>query len=262
MERNARSRPFERARQVTRAKIVRAVQAGVQGPLLNHEHALLRRLDELEGRLASLDHRIQRDIDFVGQVDSALAASRFAMEYMHYANRLPTSYDTLRYAISLAPPEGMILEFGVAAGNTLRILAEHRGERELYGFDSFEGLPEDWRTGFPKGFFKMEPPEVEGAELVIGTFEATLPGFAQAHDGPVAFIHADGDMYSSTKTILDNLEDRLVPGVIIQFDEFFNYPGWEHHEYRAWKEFVDRTGIDFEYAAYSAADEQVVVRIL
>src|SRR3712207_9470534 len=55
---------------------------------------------------------------------------------------------------------------------------------------------------------------------------------------PVAFLHADCDLYSSTKCILGNLGNRLVSGSIIVFDEYFNYPGWEQHEFRAFSEFV------------------------
>ncbi|MDJ0106389.1 TylF/MycF/NovP-related O-methyltransferase, partial [Rhodococcus erythropolis] len=79
--------------------------------------------------------------------------------------------------------------------------------------------------------------------------------------GPVAFLHLDADLYSSTKTVLDLLGDRLVPGSIVVFDEFFNYPGWQQHEYRAWTEFVTRTGISFEYLGYTVDNEQVIVEI-
>ncbi len=33
------------------------------------------------------------------------------------------------------------------------------------------------------------------------------------------------DLYSYTKTVRNGLADRIVPGTIIQFDEFFCYPG-------------------------------------
>ena len=33
-----------------------------------------------------------------------------------------------------------------------------------------------------------------------------------------------------------NLQDRIVSGTIIVFDEYWNYPGWEQHEFRAWQE--------------------------
>ena len=98
--------------------------------------------------------------------------------------------------------------------------------------------------------------------LVPGLFEDTLPSFLNDEPGPVAFLHLDADLYSSTKTVLDLLGDRLVPGSIVVFDEFFNYPGWQQHEYRAWTEFVTRTGISFEYLGYTVDNEQVVVKIV
>jgi len=36
--------------------------------------------------------------------------------------------------------------------------------------------------------------------------------------------------YSSTKTVFDTLADRIVPGTVIVFDEFFNYPGSKRGE--------------------------------
>jgi len=127
--------------------------------------------------------------------------------------------------------------------------------------DVFTGLPETWRTGFPAGEFAQEPPDVPGAAVVAGLFEDTLPTFLAETDEAIAFMHVDCDLYSSTRTVLDLTSDRLVPDAVLVFDEFFNYPGWQQHEYRAWTEFVERTGRSFEYLAYTGNHEQVVVRL-
>jgi hypothetical protein len=158
----------------------------------------------------------------------------------------------------------MALEFGVWKGTTLEIITAARGNRKVYGFDSFEGLPEDWRTGFPADTFAIDEglPYVPGAELIKGWFNDTLPGFLAEHPEPVAFLHVDCDLYSSAKTVLDLVGPRLQPGSVVVFDEFFNYPGWRQHEFRAWQEYVERTGIHFEYVGYSGADEQVIVKIV
>ena len=132
----------------------------------------------------------------------------------------------------------------------------------MFGFDSFEGLPERWRTGFDTGSFTAERlPDVPGAELVVGWFEDTLPEWAAEHPEPIAFLHLDADLYSSTATVLEHIGDRLVEGSIVVFDEYFNYPGWHDHEHRAWIEFVQRSGTAFRYEAYTGDNEQVVVRI-
>ena len=59
----------------------------------------------------------------------------------------------------------------------------------------------------------------------------------------------------------DLVGDRLAPDAVLVFDEFFNYPGWQQHEFRAWMEFVEKTGRTFEYLAYTGNNEQVVVRL-
>jgi predicted O-methyltransferase YrrM len=133
----------------------------------------------------------------------------------------------------------------------------------VYGFDSFQGLPEAWRPGFPADTFAVgDLPDIPGAELVVGTFDDTLPGFVEQHPGPVDFLHVDCDLYSSTKTVLHHVGPRLHPGSIVVFDEYFNYPGWQDHEHRAWLEHVGQTGLRFEYAGYTVDHEQVIVRVL
>jgi hypothetical protein len=62
-------------------------------------------------------------------------------------------------------------------------------------------------------------------------------------------------------TIFREAEDRLVAGSVLLFDEYFNFPGWEQHEHKAFTEFIERTGHDFEYLAYNRLHEQVLVRL-
>jgi hypothetical protein len=64
-----------------------------------------------------------------------------------------------------------------------------------------------------------------------------------------------------TARALELLENHLVPGTIVILDEYFNYPGWQHGEFRAWAEFGERTGIEFRYEAYTFDNEQVVLTV-
>ncbi len=218
----------------------------------------------LRSRIDELEFRQRRDLAYAVDLEATASTAEFILENLRVAETFGHPHDTLRHALGLIEIPGMALEFGVASGTTLRIVAEAFTEREgtVAGFDVFSGLPETWRTGFPVGEFAQESiPEVPGAQLVPGLFENTLPSFLNDESGPVAFLHLDADLYSSTKTVLDLLGDRLVPGSIVVFDEFFNYPGWQQHEYRAWTEFVTRTGISFEYLGYTVDNEQVIVEI-
>ena len=102
----------------------------------------------------------------------------------------------------------------------------------------------------------------QNVELVIGWFEETLPRFVSQHPDPILFLHIDCDLYSSTKTVFNFLGKQLAPGSVIIFDEYFNYPGWQEHEHRAFSEFVGASGVRFEYLCYNRFHQQVAVQIL
>lgn len=257
-----------------RPKLVRAVAEAVDPGVDRLARLLEERTAELRAEVAAaraetaalardlvaLEVRARRDVYFAGEVAAAASTSAFVLAELPTARTFPHPHETLRHALSLVEGEGLACEFGVASGTTLRIAAEVLTGRTVAGFDTFTGLPEAWRTGFDVGgFAQAELPEVPGAELVAGLFADTLPGWLAAHPGPVAYLHLDADLYSSTVTVLDLLADRLRPGTVVVFDEYFNYPGWQAHEHRAWTEFVARTGWRWRYEAYTHDHEQLVL---
>ena len=216
----------------------------------------------------AFDHHhlaLAKDIDLERQRQAVASTARFVDERMGHArgiravNAEAAMLEVLRDGLAHATEPGLTVEFGVATGLTLREIAQHRNP--VYGFDSFQGLPENWRSGYDEGTFAQDPPEVPGAELVIGWFEQTLPGFLQSHPEPFSFVHLDADLYVSTKAVLDLAFERFVPGTVICFDEFFNYPGWQQHEFRAFEEFLQRYDGGFEYLNFNALHEQVTVRL-
>jgi len=159
---------------------------------------------------------------------------------------------------------GLNLEFGVWTGNTINLCSEKYPNRLFYGFDSFEGLPEDWREGFPKGYFSLDgnfPRVNSNVKLIKGLFSDTLDDFLKENREQISFLHIDCDLYSSTKYVLEKLKDRLRAGSIILFDEFYNYPGWEDGEYKAWQEFVNLYNIKYDYIGYNINHEQVALII-
>ena len=213
-------------------------------------------------RVVEFEIRSRRDIVYAADQEAALQSAHFIQEHMPTKASYGHPHQTLEHGLSLAATGGLALEFGVFTGTTLKIIATERGGEGVYGFDSFEGLPTDWRSGFPAGHFTVDGlPDVPGAELVVGWFDDTLPGFLDEHPGPVDFLHVDGDLYSSAKTVLDLVGPRLHAGSVIVFDEFFNFPNWQEHEYKAWMEYVERTGVQFTYEGYTWSNEQVIVQI-
>jgi predicted O-methyltransferase YrrM len=268
-------------RKNVRDKLINAVEevAGRHAADQAHQIAELRReVAELHGKLSRDMHeqaghtaaavaeairRDRRDMSQAGELEATVQSAALVQEQMPSARPLHSPLQTLEHALTLAPHGGMALEFGVFSGSTLKVIAQARDSKLVYGFDSFQGLPEAWRPGFPAGTFTVDGlPDVPGAELVVGTFDETLPGFVAEHAGPVDFLHVDCDLYSSSKTVFDHIGPYLHPGSIIVFDEFFNYPGWQDHEYRAWLEYLEQTGMRFEYVGYTVNHEQVSVKVL
>ncbi|WP_433784961.1 class I SAM-dependent methyltransferase [Actinomycetospora sp. CA-101289] len=269
------SRRLTRLRHALNVRLVRAVEAGTDARVTPRLDALEARAREHADALAALraeiatlsaelharEVRERRDMLAAGERDAVASSARFVRDAMPGARTFPTPAATLVHALGLAPRGGMALEFGVYTGSTLRAIADARGDGRVHGFDSFQGLPEDWRAGFAAGTFATEPPEVPGAELVIGWFADTLPAFLDAHPGPVDLVHLDADLYSSTVTVLEHVGPRLRPGSVVVFDEYLNHPGWEDGEHRAWTEYLDRTRTSATYEAFTHDNEQVVVVI-
>ena len=156
-------------------------------------------------------------------------------------NRAPYYY---LFSLAHARNQGLWLEFGTHDGTTINLIAEimhsyGKGNQIIYGFDSFEGLPEDWRKEGDRYNFDMKGklPKVawENIRLVKGWFNETIPKFLsltekqlKGSQKDVAMIHIDSDLYSSAISVLKGLKDRMRPGTVIMFDQIHdsggNYP--------------------------------------
>ena len=141
-------------------------------------------------------------------------------------------YALLRHVLPLA--SGVALEFGVGKGESTRIIAEHM---PVIGFDSWQGLPEDWRDEFPKGSFTHPKPDIANAQFVDGWFADTLPTFNFPLE--VGLVHIDCDLYSSTAIALKHTAPHLKSGAVLVFDEFHSYRDCELHEQRAFCEYMN-----------------------
>tara|TARA_R110000824_G_scaffold240980_1_gene429639 strand:+ start:11918 stop:12622 length:705 start_codon:yes stop_codon:yes gene_type:complete len=171
----------------------------------------------------------------------------------------------LKKVCSHIKTEGLHCEFGVNRGSTISIISSHIGDSTIYGFDSFEGLPEKWDDENPKGVYslggKIPPGPLnkaaqtdpgmyntemhaaltgwpENVELVQGMVEATVPKFLSEYKGNFAFAHLDLDIYSATRSVLQNIVSRVQSGTILAFDELLDYPTYREHEIKALAEML------------------------
>jgi hypothetical protein len=204
------------------------------------------------------------NVDNLAFLAAGMSSSEYVIRHMANAARRNDVLDLLGYSLEKVTVDGLAMEFGVYRGKTINHIASLLPQLRVYGFDSFEGLPETWRPGFQKGAFATALPSVrENVELIVGLFDRTLPIFLEKHGGKkVSFLHVDCDLYASTQTIFHYLKDRICAGTIVVFDEYYNYPGWQLHEFRAFQEYVTTTGIHYEYIGLNPGHQQVSVRIL
>lgn len=159
------------------------------------------------------------------------------------------------------------LEFGVAGGTSFAwwVKANHHPESRFYGFDTFEGLPEDWHF-FKKGAFSFDIPFMDDARgtFIKGLFQDTLYKFLYDYsrntDNPAVtrVIHLDADLYSSTLFALTSLAPYLRNGDILLFDEF-NIP---NHEFAAWNDFIRSYYIKYEVIGAVNNFYQVAIKII
>lgn len=169
----------------------------------------------------------------------------------------------LEHALRTARVDGFVAEFGVYRGTSLNFIAA-RHDGPVHGFDSFAGLPEAWTTtdGVGKYSTAGEPPTVlPNVRLHAGWFEDTLADPLPALVGPARLLHIDCDLYASTAMVLDRLAPRIVPGTVLVLDEYFGYPSWEEHEYRAFHELVAARSLRYRYLALNPFGKQAALVI-
>jgi len=178
---------------------------------------------------------------------------QYARTHMRNAVGMESAREVLAMALQEVSVQGHYLEFGVYKGGTIRFIAQNVGSSQVvHGFDSFKGLDQAW-SGDPSRFDLggRSPKVPRNVILHKGLFADTLPGWLKKNSGPAAFIHIDSDLYQSAKCVLDLLQGRIVPGTIIVFDEYFNYPNWQEHQFKAFQELVERCQIQYAYLAYA-----------
>lgn len=202
-----------------------------------------------------------RTVDNVNSVANYLELGRWMREKGYHVTHRVDQRERLFDLIGAAVGDKVVLylEFGVYEADATRYWSRllRNPNSKLHGFDSFEGLPESWIGHRPKGYFSLQGqiPQVEDdrVQFFKGWFQDTLPDYRlPPHE--VLILNMDADLYSSTLFVLNTLEDKIVPGTYIYFDEFNH----RSHELRAFDEFMTRTGMRFSLIGATRTMEQVV----
>ena len=181
------------------------------------------------------------------------------------------SNDIRKYSISKAlnnsnNSDNLFLEFGVYKGDSINLFGKflQQHNRQIYGFDSFDGLEEEWNMNDynPIGRFslnKKSPKVVKNVNLITGKVQNTLEKFLEdKKDKKIIFAHMDMDTYTPSSYTLSKIKPFLHKGSVILFDEFYGFPNWQHHEYKAFTETFNEN--EYKYIAF--CESEVAVEIL
>ena len=124
-------------------------------------------------------------------------AKAFKEEVLSGCSECTSDAEVLKKGSEAITIEGLFIELGVCTGKTINFIAALNPQKIIYGFDSFEGLPEDWKRDdvkIPKGTFAYKnpeqlPPVLHNVKLFKGWFDTSLKAFDQSIDPnePVAF---------------------------------------------------------------------------
>jgi O-methyltransferase len=177
---------------------------------------------------------------FVNQHKNGLLMNDFYVSKRDY-NKRYKMYDVVSLAHKKNTEQVMYLEFGVASALSFKWWLNHNTNTnsKFFGFDTFEGLPENWGKFYVKGDLAHGVPNIDDkrAMFLKGLFQDTLPGFIEQHKAELQqpkIIHLDADLYSATLFVLTQLYPYLKKGDLIFFDEF-SVPT---HEFKAFDEFT------------------------
>lgn len=168
----------------------------------------------------------------------------------------------LHEAAMKAPSAGLIVELGTGNGTSARALNRFLPGRTVHTCDWFRGLPEAWNQHNPQGKFSRDgsPPAVPpGVQIVLGLYKDSLVPFLAANPGPLALLHVDCDLYSSTAFAFCALQGRIADGTVVVFDELWGADeAGRDHEAKAFAELLDRTGLTPEPVCHSPGSVQSV----
>jgi SAM-dependent methyltransferase len=177
----------------------------------------------------------------LSDIEAAKQASQMATEHtLVFSDKASIRTWVFEKELQASTP-GLVLEFGVHVGESLRQIAA--AGHHVFGFDAFQGLRDSWsKPGrgigamdlggeIPKGI--LGNPNIS---IVKGWVEDTVPGFLEEHKDTIKLAHLDLDVGPPTRFVLSAILDRLVPGSLLVFDDFFGHIGWENHSFSAFKE--------------------------
>lgn len=182
----------------------------------------------------------RRQIGLFDSLNKNVVFSNFIESTLPAAKSFGRRIDFYSYLNELLACPIDYLEFGVWKGESIAAWARLNEslKSRFFGFDTFEGLPEDWNAFSRQGAFstdgKTPISNDQRVRFVSGLFQKSLRPFLREFAPQNRLVvHIDSDLYSSALFVLSSLDVLLVPGTILIFDEFYDL----QNEFAAWLDY-------------------------
>jgi hypothetical protein len=159
------------------------------------------------------------------------------------------------------PDRKSVMEFGVYKGSMINYQAKRFSELNFVGFDSFEGLRENWSGMAPEKTYGLggKLPRVRGnVALVKGWFAEPGPRWKAANPGVPLLVHVDCDTYEATVDVLDLCSGYVEHGLVIHFDDYFGFPNWRSGGFKALTEISESRQWRLTYLSYGTKEVAVL----
>jgi hypothetical protein len=201
--------------------------------------------------------------------DAVLDSFNYAKENMQDAYSFLDRFDGLSLSIEEArrrfPSRKVVLEFGVYRAGMINYQARKFAELNFVGFDSFEGLQEQWSGMAPKRTFDLggKLPKVRpNVRLVKGWFAESAPRWKAENptsDIPL-LVHVDCDTYAATVDVLQSCADYVEHGLVLHFDDYFGFPDWRTGGFKALQEISEARRWRLTYLSYGTKEVSVLAQ--
>ncbi len=199
--------------------------------------------------------------------DAVVDSFNYAKQNMKGAYSFLDRYEGLALSINEArrrfPSRKSVLEFGVYKGGMINYQAKKFRGLNFVGFDSFEGLLENWSGMAPEKTFDLGgklPTVRRNVRLVKGWFAES--GLRWKAENPAAdiplLVHVDCDTYAATLDVLQFCAEYVEHGLILHFDDYFGFPDWRTAGFKALEEISQKFGWRLTYLSYGTKEVAVL----
>jgi hypothetical protein len=217
-----------------------------------------------------VERTLPESVPMLMRRDAVMDSFGYAKENMQGAYAFLDRFDGLSLSIKEArarfPSRKRVLEFGVYKGGMINHQARKFPDLDFVGFDSFEGLHENWSGMAPAKTFDLggKLPKVKSnVTLVKGWFAESGPRWKAENSGAEVplLVHIDCDTYAATVDVIQLCAGYVERGLVLHFDDYFGFPDWRTGGFKALQEAAQQHGWRLTYLSYGTKEAAVLAEI-